>query len=73
MTPRVRQYAEEAAQRFDATAEDILGPSRRRGPFLGRRAVILRLRADGFSFPQIGRWLGRHHTTILSAMRERKQ
>ena len=35
-----------------------------------RQTVMRRLRADGFSLAQIGRMVGRHHTTVLHATRK---
>lgn len=34
-----------------------------------RRKIIGRLRAQGYSLPQIGRWLRLHHTSVLYQLR----
>lgn len=73
MTPRVRQYAAEEAMRAGVLAADVL---RKRGQHdqdrlrphpakAARRAVMRRLRADGFSLKQIGMWFGVDHTTVI--------
>ncbi|MET0439185.1 MAG: helix-turn-helix domain-containing protein [Devosia sp.] len=68
-TARVRQYAREEAARFGCSASEILSPLRRWDVVAARRAVMRRLRDDGFSTPQIGKWLDRDHTTVLSGLR----
>lgn len=68
MTARVRQYTAEAAQRYGLTADDVLGQSRATVPCAARTEVMRRLRCDGFSYQQIGRWTGRHYTTVRHAV-----
>lgn len=66
MTPRIAQYAREAGSTPEAVCARIpLGWRLKGHPAAdARRAVIRRLRADGFSITQIGRWMGIHHTTV---------
>ena len=64
MTPRVRLYAEQAASDHRVTADAILSASARRPVARARGDVMRRLRADGFTVTQIGRWLGRDHSTV---------
>lgn len=64
MTPRVRYYVAEAAAWHGVEAEAIVGRSRRRKHCLARAHVMRWLRRDGFSTVQIGRWLGRDHSTV---------
>lgn len=46
--------------------EELRGPSRLRVATDRRRVVAKRLRAEGWSYPRIGRNLGgRHHTSIM--------
>lgn len=69
MTPRVKQYVAEEATRSGVMASDVLSkhphgymvhPAKE-----ARRAVMTRLRADGFSTTQIGRWFGIDHSTVI--------
>jgi len=73
MTPRVRRYAEEAGTPIGLTADQVLakvGPRQGAYQFLphpagnARRAVMLRLRGDGFTVSQIGRWFGIDASTV---------
>lgn len=55
-----------AADAFDANAGDIL--DRRRGDIdtvTARHAVMYVLRGTGMSYPKIGGFLGRDHTTVM--------
>lgn len=70
MTPRVHAYAWEAANRNGVSVYAILSPDRRRNVVLARNEVMRRLRwQDGFSTSQIGRWMGRDHSTVIHATR----
>ena len=55
------------ARRYGLLAADIKGP--RRHPLLvtARRELYLALRAQGWSYPMIGRLVDRDHTTVLKA------
>lgn len=69
MTPRVRRYVAEAAELFEVTPARILGRNRFDHAAIAARTVIYQaLRQDGFSFTQIARWFGRHHSTVLVAV-----
>lgn len=68
MTPRIRQYAQEAAERHGVTADAILGRNCKRRVAHARFEVMRHLRADGFTVGQIGRWLNRHHSTVLHGL-----
>ena len=72
----LRQLAREVGARQGLSPEDILSRSRDRSIAHARQEVIWRLYSarhpDGarrFSMPQIGRYLGQDHTTILHAIR----
>lgn len=67
-TARVLLYVTEAAQRHGVTADAVLGRDRKRRVAHARFEVMRRLRADGWSLTQIGRALGRHHTTVLHGL-----
>jgi len=70
MSARVQQYAATAGAIHGLTAEQVLGRSRDQVASAARQTVMRRLRADGFSLAQIGRMVGRHHTTVLHATRK---
>jgi chromosomal replication initiation ATPase DnaA len=73
MTPRVKQYVAEEAARTGLLEADVV--RKRRTHEFGRTcphpakearaAVMRRLRADGFSTTQIGRWFGIDHSTVI--------
>lgn len=69
MTPRVKQYVAEEANRSGVTAGDVLSKHPhgylRHPAKAARSAVMRRLRADGFSTTQIGRWFGIDHSTVI--------
>lgn len=70
MTPRLSKYAREIAFWHGVSTAEIF--AKRRGDATVARAradVMRRLRADGFSLPQIGRWMHRDHTTVLYHVR----
>ena len=58
---------------FDLEPCDVRGPSHEAVCVEARRRVARQLRADGWSYPRIGRALGgRHHTTIMNLLRGAK-
>ena len=70
MTPRLSKYADEIAFWHGVSAAEIFAKHRGDARVTRARAdVMRRLRADGFSLPQIGRWLHRDHTTVLHHIR----
>lgn len=68
MTPRVRRYCREAAEQFGVSVDAVMHSQERKKACKARQLVMLRLRDDGFTFPQIGKWKGRHHTTVMHAV-----
>jgi len=50
--------------------EEVLAKSNRRSVVGVRREIAKLARARGFSFPQIGGALGKHHTTIINLLRK---
>ncbi len=70
LLPVVVAVCEEVADRYNTTRDILLGPTVRK--LLCRpRAIawwLLKFRFDQFSYPQIGKPFGRHHTTILVAL-----
>jgi chromosomal replication initiation ATPase DnaA len=61
----------QAARQHSTTVADILDGVQLRNVTRARWQVIRELRADPrhFSSPQIGRWLGLHHTSVLHALK----
>ena len=65
----------EVAKEFRVTAAEIVGPSRKVRICRARHHAMYRVRnevvIDGkpASYPRIGRWFGRDHTTVLNAYR----
>lgn len=57
------------AARAGITEADILGPSRLRKFSNPRQFVMYLAHKRGMSLPQIGRIMGRHHTTVLHGVR----
>lgn len=49
---------------------DILGRGRCSRMVAARQEVMRRCRLAGYSYPQIGKYLGRDHTTVLYAIRK---
>jgi chromosomal replication initiation ATPase DnaA len=72
MTPRVDFYALVAGVRYNVARAEIFGRSRRVPVARARREVMRRLRDDGFTTTQIGRWMGRDHSTVIHATRGQK-
>lgn len=63
-----RLLAEVAAVR-NLRIKDVLSTKRNRPLVEARRELYLKLRAAGVSYPTIGVWFERDHTTIMSAVR----
>ena len=57
------------ANRAGITEADILGQSRLRKITEHRQFVMYLAHKRGMSLPQIGRIMGRHHTTVLHGVR----
>jgi hypothetical protein len=71
-TTRVQQYAAEAAQRHGVAADAVLGRDKHAAPCAARRDVMCRLRADGFTTSQIGRWMQRDRSTVSEMTRKHR-
>ncbi|RYF50288.1 MAG: hypothetical protein EOO38_06030 [Cytophagaceae bacterium] len=67
---RVEQYAAEAAAAHDITAEDVMGNGRSIEFVQARWSMWRRLSDEGFTLYAIGQAVGRHHTTIMHALRK---
>jgi chromosomal replication initiation ATPase DnaA len=67
---RVAQYAAEAAAAQDVNPEARMGRGRTVAVVRARVALWKRLSDDGFSLYAIGQAVGRHHTTVMHALRK---
>lgn len=61
--------AREVAARHRLTVNEMLGPSRDHEFVVARAQLYRALRQRGWSFPKIGRFVNRDHTTVLAALR----
>lgn len=66
---RVEEYAAEAAAAYHVAPIDVMGTGRTVAFVEARRAVWKRLFDDGFSTSSIARAVGRHHTTVMHALK----
>lgn len=62
--------AEEVALAHHVTVEEVASRARSKRVCAARRVVFARLRSLGLSLPEIGRILGRDHTTVLVGLRK---
>ncbi len=67
---RVERYAVEVAAAYGIAASDVMGTARTADFVSARWAMWKRLFDDGFSMAAIGRAVGRHHTTVMHALRK---
>lgn len=61
--------AELVAPRFGVVPLSVFAENREPNVVAARRAVCKELRALGWSYPRIGRAIGRHHTSVLELVR----
>jgi hypothetical protein len=61
----INPVVREAVQKFDVTAEDIIGPKRSDNVVRARRWTAMKLRRGGMSYTNIGKLLNRTHSTIM--------
>lgn len=63
---RLLSIVQEAAELYHVRPEEILGRGRSKSIARARHSVFLSLRVRGLSYPEIGRLMGRDHTTVLA-------
>ena len=63
-----RHVVAEVAARYNLTPAQVRGEWRYPDLMAARREIALRLRAEGFSYPAIGRALSRTHATIITML-----
>ena len=69
---RLKQILSEVSTETGIPAEKIVGKRRTAPVSQARRELYKRYRAEGLSYSEIGRQLGRHHSTIMYGVREMK-
>ena len=65
LPPRVREAIQQAAEDHRLTLEAVVGRGQHATIVAARRRAAVNLRAMGFSTPEIGHYLNRHHTSVL--------
>jgi chromosomal replication initiator protein len=61
----LERIAERVAERFRVPVKALRGPSRVRNVAWARQVAMSVARSAGFSFPQIGAFFGRDHSTVM--------
>lgn len=69
----IKQIVRDVAAAYGEKAEDILGRDRKRKFVIPRQEVMRRAYEAGLSLPQIGRAMGRDHTTVLHGISRAKE
>jgi chromosomal replication initiation ATPase DnaA len=62
------QVATEAAEYFGLSVADLVGRGQQRDCVGARRMAATKMRSMGYSTTQIGHFLGRDHSTIISLL-----
>lgn len=65
-----RRMVEQVARRHEITVDEILSPDRSRRLILPRWHAFSELRRIGFSYPSIGKIMGRDHSTVIHGIRK---
>lgn len=68
----IREIASEVSEVTRIRVSEIYGPSRMPRICRARELVCYIAHTHGYSYPEIGHALGRHHTTIMHAVRNEK-
>lgn len=69
-----RRIVQEVAAQHDLTPEDLTGPRSRRTESRARHEAMWRIRRETrLSYPQIGRFFNRDHTTVINGVRRHEQ
>ena len=74
LPPNARAVISKVAADFGVPVALIVGRTRINRVVAARQEAMRRLhKLDLYSFPQIGRWFGRHHATVMHAIRGSKR
>lgn len=70
-TPRERLLlaVSEIADRHEVELHEVLGLTRRRNVVNARHEAMSALHDQGMTYPQIGRFFGRDHTTVMHGVK----
>lgn len=66
----MEQITAKVAAEYKVLSSELRGPSAMRSFNAPRRAIWCELRERGYSFPQIGKFFGRDHSTIMHGVRQ---
>jgi chromosomal replication initiator protein len=61
----LERIAERVAERYRVSVKVLRGPSRLKNVAWARQVAMSVARSAGFSFPQIGEFFGRDHSTVM--------
>lgn len=61
----IRRIMADVCKRYRVTADQLRGRKRHPQIIAAKQEVIRQCRAAGKSYPEIGKVLGKHHTTIM--------
>lgn len=72
MTPHERRMAHvrDVCEQHGVSVKEVLGKSKLPKIVEVRQILFWDFREDGMSFPEIGRFFGRDHTTVISGMKQ---
>lgn len=68
-SPLLRRIVFEVAEVTGVPAGDIIGPSKARAGLMARDLVCFIARREGMTLTEIGRGIGRDHTTVMAAIK----
>ncbi len=69
LPPKVYDAVMESARICDVSPLDVLGQTKRADATRARHHAMRRLRREGYSFGKIRRWSGRHHSSVMYALK----
>ena len=70
----MRRIVQQVAERHRVSVQHVLGQSRERRHSRARAEAMFLIRQTGrFSYPQIGRFFSRDHTSVIHAVRRHEE
>ena len=72
-SPSIRQIVRDVAAAYGVTPGEILGPNRQRRLVVPRQEAMRRASAAGKTLTQIGKVMGRDHTTIRHGIKRAEE
>ena len=64
----MRRIALDAALKYQISYEDIIGEKRQKCHTHPRQEAMFKMRSEGFTYEEIGRFFGRDHTTVIHSV-----